>query len=125
MHVIKSNRLTDLNKITILVVDDELASAEYPEWTVFELNPKTIDPQELAATSLGFASDKSYDSFFKDGVKILDSSDEYTHDEIDAMYEEIEDYTGKYVEFDDLMDYLGWSSVDKTYTLTELGKIYD
>ena len=125
MRIIKSDSTANRSKMTILVVDDGLDTAGNPEWTVFELNPNIVDPQELAATSLGFATDKSYDSFFKEGVKILDSSDEYTYDEIDDMYEEIEDQTGKYVEFDDLMNYLGWGSVDKTYTLTELGKIYD
>ena len=125
MRVIKSNRLTNRNKMTILVVDDSLSSAEYPEWVVFEINPTDINPEELAATSLGFATGTSYDSFFKQGAKILDSSDEYTHDEIDAIYEEIEDYAGKYVEFNDLMEYLGWSSVDKTYILSDLAREYD
>ena len=125
MRVIKSNRLTNRNKMTLLVVDDSLSSAEYPEWTVFEINSKEIDPEELAATSLGFATGTAYDSFFKQGAKILDSSDEYTHAEIDAIYDEIEDYAGKYVEFNDLMEYLGWSDVDKTYILSDLAREYD
>lgn len=125
MRIIKSNKLANPDKMTILVIDDSLATAGSPEWTVFELNPSIVDPQELAATSLGFATDKSYDSFFKQGVKILDSSEEYDDAEIYDMYEEIEETSGKHAEFDDLMDYLGWGSVNNTYTLTKLGKIYD
>lgn len=112
MRIIKSSKAISKGIKNILVVDDSLSTAGNPEWVVFQLNTNEVDPEELAAASLGFATDTPYADYFKKGVKILDSNDEHSPEELEGN-------------FDKVLKDLGWKVFDGKYYLTDLAKKYD
>lgn len=108
---------------TIVAFDDNSMNL-YPEWSILEVDDSKVDPVDVAAACLGFATDIPYrDYFTKYGVKYIDGNDNYTDGELDDIYDEIEDITDGIIDPEDLIHFV-YGDVDAWYYLSELANSY-
>ena len=111
-------------KKTILAVDDS-SMTEFPEFTLLEVDDLVVNPTDVAASALGFATDISYVNYFKDyGVKLIGASDEFSTNDLYDIWEDLED---RYSEptLEDFISTVYGVEPDIVYDLSELGYEYD